>query len=1456
MSPILNIYNSSLSKLTKINILEQYQQIVIVTDDIVYNLYYEHINYIKRYSQKKRIQLIIYKIKNGEKSKNLQTKISIENYMFENNIKRTKSVCIALGGGVVGDLTGFVASTYKRGIEFIQIPTTILAMVDSSIGGKTGINNKYGKNLIGTFYQPKYILLFTDFIKTLPREEIINGFAEIIKTAIINDIQLWNILQDNTLTTVLKNKHLLQKIIYMTATAKMNIVKNDIHDLAVSEGKKLHCPREHLNFGHTVGHIIEYLQKLKHGYAVAIGMVLELSIKEDNKYIIPIQIRNELCECLRNYELPTEIDEKISVTDIKKYLKHDKKDGRIILVNEIGTSYTQTYTLNQIIECINKERQINHQNVTDSVIYYGPGSKSETNRVLILASLGHGMCTIKNALLSDDTIHMVKALQSLGIQVTITENNDIIVVGKDGNIDFDGKRTLFVGNSGTSIRFLTALMLILKEGQVTLTGVNRMKERPIGHLVSALKDCGVDISSDKNNCYPPIQVQGRKIGIFNEIFLDCSVSSQYLTGILMVAPALITGLKVNILNNLVSSKFIKMTIKIMNKFGLNIEWINDNDTQYFVIKHQKYKNPSIYHIEADASSCSYPIAYSIINKIPLHIPNLTSNNTQGDLFYSTEVMSRFGNFVLTCDDSGTKISDYDGELKGIGTIDMDSSDTFLTIGVLAALSEGTTKIINIDNQNVKESERINVLYEHLKKVGVDVKLNNLQLEINGKSKPNLNNLYVKCHHDHRIAMSLSLLNCHMNKLAISDHTCVNKTYPNFWNDMSKLGFITKPLINPFKTDIINHWNYIEKRPIIIIGMPCSGKSFFTKCLSRYYSLSFCDTDDQFHSIHKISPEEYVKKYNWDKFREAEYNILFNALKSTNQIISTGGGIIEFQPSRTLLKHIKDNTNAIILYIDVDCDIIKKRYMKRTNKASYEMSIEDLYAHRKQYYEQVSNYKYICNQTKIHDDLQLFHKFYRRIQEKQEVIPNSFFMCIPFNQIETNMENLKGMTANADALELRIDYCDDIENNMDYIEKTICQVQKLVDVPLILTTRSTNEWGYFRGDDKLLQKLINLFIKLGVSYIDHELSSSLIIKDRKHVNIIGSCHTKDFEILKQNVINGLKTHKPDILKVVVSKDIYKQTAEFLSQFDITKIFIAIGKEGSITRVQNRYLTPVTSDLVEATAPGQLTYKQISTVRDIINQKEGEFYLFGKPIRKSPSPFIHNYVFNQLSDKKWIYHRYETRYIENIVDVLQRPNFKGASVTMPLKESVCAYMDFLSEHVKKIGALNTIIRTDDGILIGDNTDWLAIRDTINDFGKKFKVAHVIGNGGTAKAACYALLKLNIPCIVHCRNEAKAASNLHNMKIQKYIESMTLNSDCELVINCVPPKVKINYQRLRSGTCIINMGYLKNNDKLIDRNDLNVVEGFVILAIQAYYQFTLWSGRNNCEYRQLYNKAINLC
>ena len=357
MIPIFNIYNSKLSKIKELKVLDDYNQIVIITDDNVYKYYSEEILSLQNYYKSKGITILVYQIPHGEGSKCLESKLNIEKFMFENNIKRAKSCVVALGGGVVGDLSGFVASTYKRGIDLIQIPTTILAMVDSSIGGKTGINNDFGKNLIGSFYNPKYILIFMDFINTLPREEVINGFAEIIKTAAINNKTLWNILIKNDINSVLNDKLLMFKIIQMTSTTKMKIVEEDAYDTAVANNIQLPCPREHLNFGHTIGHLIEYSQGLKHGYAVAIGMILESRLKENNEYLVPITIRNEIIECIRKYELPTEC-KNIEIAEICKYLKHDKKDGRIVLIKDIGEPFFINSTENQILELFSNNRQI------------------------------------------------------------------------------------------------------------------------------------------------------------------------------------------------------------------------------------------------------------------------------------------------------------------------------------------------------------------------------------------------------------------------------------------------------------------------------------------------------------------------------------------------------------------------------------------------------------------------------------------------------------------------------------------------------------------------------------------------------------------------------------------------------------------------------------------------------------------------------------------------------------------------------------------------------------------------------------------------------------------------------------------------------------------------------------------------------------------------------------------
>jgi 3-dehydroquinate synthase len=344
---ILN-FNYDIDKLLDLELLNQYHELIFITDENVNSLYNLQIKVIKEKCQSKDKKCLFYVLPNGENSKCIENKIKIENYMLSNNISRSKSCILALGGGVVGDLTGFIASTYKRGIDFIQIPTTVISMVDSSIGGKNGINNKFGKNLIGTFYQPKYILLFFNFLQTLPQKELINGMAEVIKiSALSPNLDLWDLLNQNNLIAIKKNKEIIHDIILKAINLKVEICKNDLHDNSISNNIKLELPREHLNFGHTIGHIIEYSSKLPHGYAVSLGMIYELKLQSNQ------EITQKLEHCLTKYGLPTALNNNINKEDIIHYFNNDKKDGRIVLLNKIGNSYSQKFDISKIINIIN-----------------------------------------------------------------------------------------------------------------------------------------------------------------------------------------------------------------------------------------------------------------------------------------------------------------------------------------------------------------------------------------------------------------------------------------------------------------------------------------------------------------------------------------------------------------------------------------------------------------------------------------------------------------------------------------------------------------------------------------------------------------------------------------------------------------------------------------------------------------------------------------------------------------------------------------------------------------------------------------------------------------------------------------------------------------------------------------------------------------------------------------------
>ena len=266
-------------------------------------------------------------IPDGEEYKTLATVENILNECFEHKLDR-KSLLIAFGGGVIGDMTGFTASLYQRGIDFVQIPTTLLSQVDASVGGKTGVNNSYGKNLIGAFYQPKAVYIDPVFLKTLPPREFAAGVAEVVKMAVMFDKDFFAYLQGVDLTKEESIKEMIRKSVEL----KASVVNQDEKEAGI---------RAVLNYGHTFGHVVENETKYKtylHGEAVAIGMVMAnaLAVELD---IFSQEEADKVKALLEKSSLPTQYVIK-DVDDFYEHFYLDKKSAKgsikFILPNGMG----------------------------------------------------------------------------------------------------------------------------------------------------------------------------------------------------------------------------------------------------------------------------------------------------------------------------------------------------------------------------------------------------------------------------------------------------------------------------------------------------------------------------------------------------------------------------------------------------------------------------------------------------------------------------------------------------------------------------------------------------------------------------------------------------------------------------------------------------------------------------------------------------------------------------------------------------------------------------------------------------------------------------------------------------------------------------------------------------------------------------------------------------------------
>ncbi len=408
-----------------------------------------------------------------------------------------------------------------------------------------------------------------------------------------------------------------------------------------------------------------------------------------------------------------------------------------------------------------------------------PGSKSVSNRALLLSALSHGKTRLTNLLDSDDVRYMLDALKALDIKYQLSSDRTICdIEGVGGKLYSAHPLELFLGNAGTAMRPLAAA-LCLADNNIVLTGEPRMKERPIGHLVDALRQGGAKIDYLENDGYPPLHIHGGFTG--GKIAVNGSVSSQFLTALLMAAPLAVNNTEITIIGDLVSKPYIDITIKMMAMFGVSVT--NDRYQKFIIKANQTYQSPGYYLVEGDASSASYFLAAAAIKGGTVRVTGIGKKSLQGDTQFAY-VLEKMGAKITWADDY---IECTRGELNGIN-MDMNHiPDAAMTIATTALFAKGPTTIRNIYNWRVKETDRLSAMATELRKVGARVEEGEDYITIIPPTK--LNHADIKTYNDHRMAMCFSLVALSDTPVTILDPKCTVKTFPDYFEQFKQLSEI-------------------------------------------------------------------------------------------------------------------------------------------------------------------------------------------------------------------------------------------------------------------------------------------------------------------------------------------------------------------------------------------------------------------------------------------------------------------------------------------------------------------------------------------------------------------------------------------------------------------------------------------------------------------------------------------
>jgi 3-phosphoshikimate 1-carboxyvinyltransferase len=405
-----------------------------------------------------------------------------------------------------------------------------------------------------------------------------------------------------------------------------------------------------------------------------------------------------------------------------------------------------------------------------------PGSKSLTNRALIVAALADGPSVLRGALDCEDTQVMIAALRSLGIEVGHDVSSAVITVQGCGAVIPSRTASLYVANSGTSLRFLTA-MLATGVGTFHLDGSPRMRERPVSDLLLALNGLRARATSDLGTGFPPVTIEASGLS-GGDVFVRGDVSSQFLSALLLALPAAREPTTVEVQGVLVSQPYIAMTLAVMESFGV---LVNNRKFRRFDIRPTRYKSCE-YAVEPDASAASYYFALAALTGGAVTIEGLGTSSIQGDMAY-VDVLEHMG---CTVKREPTRTTVIGGPLRAVD-VDMNAfSDTVMTQAVVALFAAGVSRIRNVAHIRHKETDRVAALSTELRRLGARVEEQRDGLVIDPPAANELHGARIATYNDHRMAMSFALAGLRIHGVTILDPGCVAKTYPGFWTDLDSL----------------------------------------------------------------------------------------------------------------------------------------------------------------------------------------------------------------------------------------------------------------------------------------------------------------------------------------------------------------------------------------------------------------------------------------------------------------------------------------------------------------------------------------------------------------------------------------------------------------------------------------------------------------------------------------------